>query len=295
MKIYDMAIFWEWNYDVPFNDLLKRHASLHNINLLFVDPSSINSTKDALRNKEMKINWILDRASETDEKFLPLIKICSNLKIKSVNPFTYVRKALNKAYIQRKLEQYELPLPETLILPAFNKKEVLPFINFEDIGVPFVVKPSSEGGGEGVNMGVTELSQIKTIRQQYPEQEYLIQQTIEPKIITKCPLWIRGYFSGGDVHLIFWHPKNKTFHHIIKDDISLILQSKIKDMLRSIAMIAKINLFSTEIAITNDNRPVLIDYVNDPIDFRPLSMHVDGIPDELLEKIIVSLLRLISG
>ena len=57
---------------------------------------------------------------------------------------------------------------------------------------------------------------------------------------------------------------------------------KLYQLTRSIHKITDLDFFSTEIALTNKNKFVVIDYVNDQCDMRLKSLHEDGVPDEIV-------------
>ena len=53
-----------------------------------------------------------------------------------------------------------------------------------------------------------------------------------------------------------------------------------------IKKVCRLDFFSSEIAITNSDRLVVIDYVNDVCDMRPQSSAFDGVPDSLIDAVI---------
>ena len=58
-----------------------------------------------------------------------------------------------------------------------------------------------------------------------------------------------------------------------------------------IARISKIDLFSTEIALAPRGKLLVIDHVNDQVDLRKKSSHFDGIPDEVVDRIVINLVN----
>lgn len=309
MIIYDLAVFWEWDYDTFFNTTLQKIAQLYNLKIIFIDPALINVTERALAENEIFFKWYLDRASETDARFLNLVQICQLLKINSINPFSHVHRALSKSYMHKLLYGKNIPLPETIVIPSYKSKIELPFFTFANIGIPFVLKPANGGGGDGVHMGLTEISQIELYRKEYPDSEYLIQQTIIPKIKDNRPIWLRVFFVCDEIFFSFWNPQTKIFSLINKTDnlpndkllddgklpdVDEYIIQNIKNIIIEIAKISKMRFFSSEVAVNPDNCPIVIDYVNDPVDLRPKSSHKDGMPDELLEKIVFRLINFIN-
>ncbi|HKZ33741.1 MAG TPA: hypothetical protein VJ142_00690, partial [Candidatus Nanoarchaeia archaeon] len=65
----------------------------------------------------------------------------------------------------------------------------------------------------------------------------------------------------------------------------------IEDLTIKIAGVCGLDLFSTEIALTENNKLVVVDYVNDQCDLRKKSSHYDGIPDEVVQKVLTSLVE----
>ncbi len=66
----------------------------------------------------------------------------------------------------------------------------------------------------------------------------------------------------------------------------------LRQVTERIARVCKLDWFSTEIAFTNDNKFVVVDYVNDSIDTRIQSKAVDGVPDDVMKQITNKLVEL---
>ncbi len=291
MEVYDLAVFWEWDYDKNFVTLLQKYISSNGLRTLLIDPTNLPAIEKSLLSQEIIFNWYLDRASESDPRFLNIVHICENMGIEGINPAESVLKALSKSYMHRLLLNREIPLPETLILPSYAAKPELPFFTLADIGIPFVLKPSNGGGGEGVHLGLTELSQVAEFRKEFPESEYLVQQTVIPKIVGKVPVWLRVFFVCDEIFFTFWNPETKLFYHTHPVELDPSIIKILSSIMQEIAKVSKLRFFSTEIALKPDNAPIVIDYVNDPVDLRPKSFHKDGIPDEIMEEISMALLK----
>ena len=52
---------------------------------------------------------------------------------------------------------------------------------------------------------------------------------------------------------------------------------------------AKLDFFSTEIALEHDGRYFVVDYVNDPCDMRSQSKNFDGVPDTIIQMIVTGI------
>ena len=62
-------------------------------------------------------------------------------------------------------------------------------------------------------------------------------------------------------------------------------------MMKKIHEICGLLFFSTELAITDDDKVYAIDYVNEICDMRMQSKHIDGIPDDIVKRIAEKIVR----
>jgi hypothetical protein len=58
--------------------------------------------------------------------------------------------------------------------------------------------------------------------------------------------------------------------------------SPLHEIAKAIALLCRLDLFSTEVALTAMGLFVIVDYVNDQIDLRPESTTFDGVPDKIV-------------
>ena len=59
----------------------------------------------------------------------------------------------------------------------------------------------------------------------------------------------------------------------------------LRGMMQQIAGLCGLKLFSTEIALAQNGLWQVVDYVNDPCDYRLKSATVNGVPDEIVAAI----------
>ena len=79
------------------------------------------------------------------------------------------------------------------------------------------------------------------------------------------------------------------------DEEKLFELERLCEVTERIARVCKLDWFSTEIALTNEGKLVVVDYVNDGIDTRLQSRAVDGVPDEVMKKITEGLVGLVKS
>jgi len=61
-----------------------------------------------------------------------------------------------------------------------------------------------------------------------------------------------------------------------------------------VAEISALEFFSSEVALTDDGTPVVVDYVNEVCDMRLKSRHRDGVPDGVVQRIVQALTRFLG-
>jgi hypothetical protein len=175
--------------------------------------------------------------------------------------------------------------PYTIILPSYSSHPHLPPIDLSPLDGRFAVKPALGGGGEGVITELCTLEQVQAARQQFPAQQYLLQAHVTPTTIDGLPAWFRVIYCLGEIYPCFWDTATHVYRRVsLGQEVRFGLAS-LHEITRRIADLCRLDLFSTEIALTADSQFLTVDYVNDPIDLRLKSKAKDGVPDELVEQI----------
>ena len=76
-----------------------------------------------------------------------------------------------------------------------------------------------------------------------------------------------------------------------------IIDFELKDLFKLTRKIAKhtgLDFFSTEIVYSTKDEFVVVDYVNDQCDMRVQSKYFDGVPDEIVRKIISRMIKAVK-
>jgi len=118
-----------------------------------------------------------------------------------------------------------------------------------------------------------------------------VQEKIDPVQINGRRAWFRVFFAFGEILPCWWDDQTKIADFLSPSEIDKKIYSKIKSIMRKIAQISKLELFSTEIALTSIGKLMVIDHVNDQVDLRKKTSHFDGIPDEVVDRIVINLVN----
>lgn len=287
---YDLCLPWYWEYDIDFVRFTGNACAEQGLTLWQVTPDNLLESVTALYRGERSFNTLLDR-SQGDDRFLPINNWAKEYDKRRINPPELSKWSEDKATMHLELISAGIQTPHTIILSPFLEQPALPHLDLTPLGPHFVIKPSNEGGGEGVILGAFSFDQILRARMQFPEQKYLLQSTVTPRTIQGRPAWFRIFYSVGQTYPCWWHPLTHVFSMVTPSEENKYDLSSLHDITRRIASICRLDWFTTEIALTHEEF-VVVDYVNDQIDTRVQSKAVDGVPDEVMKSVAYQLVKL---
>ena len=141
----------------------------------------------------------------------------------------------------------------------------------------------------------TNTEDIQRARQEFSDDKYLVQKKIVPAQIEERRAWFRVFYVCGDVLPCWWDDQTKIADSLNLSQVNQRIHSGIERITRKIASICKLDLFSTEIALNPSGKLLVIDHVNDQVDLRKKSAHLDGIPDEVVDGIVAGLVDWVHG
>lgn len=296
MEYFDFAVSYIWEYDVEFVKILEETFLEYGLSFYVIWDGNVNDVVEALRNRKLEFGSYLDRASDVDERFEPIGKILQRRKQLIINPYSQIEFASDKATMHLEFISHGINTPYTIIIPPYSKKKFI-YISISDLaklGRPFIIKPANTtGGGIGVIMGAETLEDALKERKQFETDKYLLQEKIEPIYLDGRRAWFRCFWCCGKALLTWWDDLTHIYEIVYPEEVKKYNLKELYRIMRKIYKICNLNFFSTEIAITKDQKFVAIDYVNDQCDMRPKSNHYDGVPDEIIYDIAYYMQRFV--
>ncbi|KAF0106725.1 MAG: hypothetical protein FD146_2317 [Anaerolineaceae bacterium] len=288
----DLCLAWNWEHDAGLARLLDEACARRGLTLLPVTPANLDPVLAALASGESRFRVFLDRASDSDPRFQPLVDWARTNSARRINPQEQARWTHDKATMHLEFLTAGLETPHTIILPPFREQPSLPPADLGPLGGRFAIKPGRGGGGEGVVLEAGSWEQAFAVRQQFPDEKYLLQAHVTPRLLDGRPAWFRVLACGGAVYPCWWDPRTHIYARLTAEESARFGLRGLREVARRIAQICRLDLFSTEIALTAEGRFVVVDYVNDPVDLRLQSAAADGVPDAIVESIAGRLARL---
>lgn len=289
--LYDLCFAWNWEYDADFAALLAGACRDSGLTLLEVTPETIEPVIFKLDAQEDSFRALFDRASDSDERFYPLAHLAERCAAWSLNQRWLAQRLWNKADCHFTLIRAGLQTPHTIVLPSFIEQPDLSPVELALLGENFNIKPAHGGGGEGVVTGATHWQQILEVRGQYPHDQYLLQSHITPARLGGREAWFRILFACGRVYPCWWDTGTHVYTPVSAVDEAEYALQPLREMAHTIASVCPLDIFSTEVARTEEGSFVVVDYVNDPIDLRLRSNAEDGVPDVVVQNIAATVVE----
>jgi hypothetical protein len=289
MQSYDFCFAWSWPYDIDFAGLLQSACQARQISLLEVTPANLEEALQSLAAGRLSFQAFFDRASDTDEKFNPLADWAYRQDLIYINRFWLAQRTWDKVTMHHLFTRNGLDAPYTVILPSYQESPELPAMDLSLLGESYAIKPAHGGGGKGVVLGELSWEEMLQVRQQHPQDQYLLQSKVIPAMLNDRPAWFRMIYCLGVVYASWWDPTTHIYAPITGEEQNTFNLSILTEITLRIASLSRLEIFSTEIAYTSSNRFLVVDYINDPIDLRPRSEVPEGVPDDILGAIVGSL------
>ncbi|PKL82159.1 MAG: hypothetical protein CVV24_11530 [Ignavibacteriae bacterium HGW-Ignavibacteriae-3] len=289
MEIFDLAISYKWKYDREFVSLIEHIFQKEGLRTFIINEFNSAEVIELLKKKKLFFKAYLDRASDEDPDFLPLIKILTRKKSYIINPHSKIVKSVDKYLMHKRLLRKSFVLPKTFLLPSFDHDETLRLkeSDLNSIGKPFIIKPALfSGGGQGVIKNAESIEEIMKERRINHYEKYIVQEKIYPRNLQRRRAWFRVLWAFGNVIPTWWDDNTHVYHRVTKTEVTRHNLLPLFRITKRLARMTQLDYFSTEIALTKDHKFVLIDYINDQCDMRLKSNHTDGVPDSVVKAFI---------
>jgi hypothetical protein len=288
LNTFDLAIAWNWEFDSDFIAGIEHECALRKISTYRIDPEHLPDLLKELKLGKINFESFYDRASDSDPAFLPLVRWMEDNAMYLINPYHRVIHAVDKATMHLEFITNGLNVPNTIILSPFSEQRCTSICEDEliHVGSPFVIKPANTtGGGTGVILNATSMQEVMKARQEHKNDKYLIQETIIPKNFDGKRAWFRVYFAFDEIILCWWDDITHRYTELSPDEETNYNLNGLRKAMTIIHKICELDFFSSEIAITDSEKIVVVDYVNEVCDMRLQSKYFNGAPDAIVHKI----------
>ena len=199
-----------------------------------------------------------------------------------------VRAFGSKVVMHQELERAGVELPPTRIWRHWQPSRNLSIIERDRLGTRLIIKPANGSGAGGVQLDFDgSQAALDEARSYDHEDDYLIQEFVNPLTLDGRTAWFRVYNCFGRVFACWWHPDTHETYLVSHEEVTVYRLHELARISTTIAQISGYTWFSTEIALTEraGRRTFLpIDYLNNKCFMQTHSeVGPHGMPDTLAE------------
>lgn len=285
MTVYDLCLAWNWEYDADFVGFLQLACNSRGLTLLQIKPNNLDTIKTELLEGDLRFRSLFDRASDEDDRYLPIVHWARQKGLYRINPYRLARRSWNKAAMHRAFLSAGLHTPHTIVLPACSEMPDPRPQDLSPLGTCFAIKPAHGGGGQGVINEATNWDQVMQARRQYPEDQYLLQANVVAQRLESRQAWFRVIYCAGYTYPFWWDTQTHAYQLVTPEERWQYGLDPLWEIADTLADVCQLQLFSSEIALTQGGHFTSVDYINDPIDLRLKSKTPQGVPDHIVEAI----------
>ncbi|MCC6738949.1 MAG: hypothetical protein IT452_07870 [Planctomycetia bacterium] len=282
---HDVAVAWDWEHDEAFVADLERACRARGMTFRSVTPATVDA--DLATAAEGRVRWklLLDRAWESDPRFLRLNDTVAAAGTRLLNRPELSARMGNKAAAHALLAGKGVALPRLVDFMPSEWSDFALARATEGWRRPLWIKPACGGGGDGV-LALEEVPARFPLGVQWDRERCVLQEDAAPLSLDGRPAWFRAVHVLGTIHLFWWHPQTHVFATVTAAEAAAHGLGCVTDVARAVAAHCELEIFSSEVSLVAPGVPLLVDPVNDPVDFRRRSRAADGIPDEGLAAIV---------
>jgi len=113
-----------------------------------------------------------------------------------------------------------------------------------------------------------------------------MQKIISPRNLNDRPAWFKTFYCLGEIIPCWWHPVTNSYKTLTDKEADEFELRQLWEITELIKNACKLSFFSTEIVLQEDNKFIAANYVYDKPDMRRQSRFNDGLPDEIVNKVI---------
>jgi len=290
----DLGIAWEWQYDAEFVKGLADAGHARGLSVQLIHTRDLPAAQRDFTGGKIRFRAFLDRASDNVKEFLPFGKAIAKSGARMINTYAQMAWCIDKATMHMEFLANGLHVPYSIILSAYDHEPEIKIKDLARLGRPFIIKPCIGGGGTGVVLGAETLADVLSARKSQNDQKFLLQEKIVPQVLKGRRAWFRVYWVLDRIFIVWWNDLTHLYGELTSTEEEIYDLSSMRRIISKIAGISRLDFFSAEIALTNDNRFVVVDYVNDIVDMRLQSYHSDGVPDSLVRDITSAIIDFVS-
>jgi hypothetical protein len=293
METFDLGIAWDREEDNDFVQGLNNYALKEGLKPYLLHGYNFYASLKDISEGNIHFRLFLNRTSGDDPVFSGLPDFLKRKGITFINHPERAKESGDKFKMHLRFNSHDMPVPKTVLINPQEDRKTLE-LKIKYISKPFVLKPADGSYGNGVIVDVHSLDDVVEVKEQHKDIRYIAQEKILPKNLENKLAWFRVFYSCGKITPCWWNPVTHVYDILTLKEVYASGLYDIWYLTKRISQICKLDFFSTDIAMMGDGKLVIADYVNDQPDMRKKYKFSDGVPDEIVDKIIANTIAFVK-
>jgi len=293
METFELGIAWDSEFDNEFVNDLNDRALKEGIKPYLIHAYNFFSSLKDITEDELSFHCFFDRSSDDSSTFGGLADFLKKKDIHFINHPDNVKNSIDKSKIHSMFVSYGLPVPKTVFIKSQEEKQVLE-VKIQHVSVPCVLKPAFGSYSDGTVLTISSLDDALRLIGQEEDKSYFVQEQVSPINLENKPAWFKVLYCFGEIIPCRWHPVTREYGILSLRQIYRLGLHEIWPITKKIKQACKLDFFSTDIAMKEKGKFLVVDYVNDRPDMRKKSKFKDALPDEIVDKVIGKIIAFVK-
>jgi len=293
METFDLGIAWDREEDNEFVEELNNYALKEGLRPYLLHGYNFYASLKDISEGNIHFRFFLNRTTEDDPVFSGLPDFLKRKSITFINHPDRAKESLDKFKMHLKFNSHDIPVPKTVLIGLQDDKQSLGF-KIKYVSKPFVLKSANGSCGDGVVLDTQSLDDVIKLKEQHTDIKYLAQEKINPVNLENKQAWFKVFYCLGKINPCWWNSLTCTYDILT---IKEIYRFGLYDMWRIAKMIHTISgldFFSVEMAMLSNEKFIVVDYANGQPEMRKKSKFKNGLPDEIVDKIIADIIAFVK-
>jgi len=293
METFDLGIAWDREQDNDFVQGINNYALKEGLKPYLLHGYNFYTSLKDISEGNIYFRLFLNRTSDENPVFSGLADFLRRKRITFINYPDRAKESVDKFKMHLRFNSHDMPVPKTVLVGPQEDRKTLE-LKIKYISKPFVLKPAEGSCENGEIADVHSLDDVVKAKEQYKDIKYIAQEKILPKNLENKLAWFRVFYSCGNITPCWWHPVTHVYDILALKEVYALGLYDIWYLTKRINQICKLDFFSTEMVMKDDEKFLVVDYVNDRPDMRKKSKFNDGVPDEIVNKAIENIVSFVK-
>jgi len=280
----DALILWAWEHDAAWVETLQDAFSRRSLSCVALHYEDWRDLPAWLDSGELRARLAIDRVWDWGGDYarhVPAVR--RNIPI-VLNDYDLVSRAWSKPAMHYACIAHGLRAPHMIVLPSFAAAPDIAQPDLTPLGPRFSVK-GAHSGGSGVLQPASSWEDVLRLRQDWPNDETALSAWVEPACLGGRRAWFRVFYACGAAFPCWSDDLTHEQIPVTPAEETRWGLDILRGMAQQIAGLCGLNLFSTEICLDARHLWLVVDYVNEPCDYRAKSSVPNGVPDDIVTAI----------